>query len=40
MARRAGYRVLLCDTRFDLTLEREVIEEMIAHRVEGIVIAL
>ena len=39
MARRAGYRVLLCDTRFDLTLEAEVIEEMIAHRVEGIVIA-
>ena len=39
VARRAGYRVLLCDTRFDLTLEAEVIEEMIAHRVEGIVIA-
>src|SRR5256885_12050653 len=39
VARRAGYRVLLCDTRADLTVEREVIEEMIAHRVEGIVIA-
>ena len=39
VARRAGYRVLLCDTRSDLTLEAEVIEEMIAHRVEGIVIA-
>jgi LacI family transcriptional regulator len=39
VARRAGYRVLLCDTRFDLTLEAEVIEDMIAHRVEGIVIA-
>jgi LacI family transcriptional regulator len=31
--------VLLCDTRADLTLEHEVIEEMLAHRVEGIVIA-
>jgi len=39
VARRAGYRVLLCDTRFDLTLEAEVIEDMIAHRVEGLVIA-
>jgi LacI family transcriptional regulator len=39
VARRAGFRVILCDTRSDLVLEREVIEEMIAHRVEGIVIA-
>src|SRR5512132_58274 len=39
IARRAGYRMLLCDTRSDLALEREVIEEMIAHRVEGIAIA-
>jgi LacI family transcriptional regulator len=39
VARRAGYRMILCDTRADLTIEREVIEEMIAHRVEGIVIA-
>jgi LacI family transcriptional regulator len=39
VARRAGYRIILCDTRADLTIEREVIEEMIAHRVEGIVIA-
>jgi LacI family transcriptional regulator len=39
VARRAGYRVLLCDTRADLTVEHEVIEEMLAHRVEGIVIA-
>src|ERR671936_100072 len=38
-ARRAGYRMILCDTRADLTVEREVIEEMIAHRVEGILIA-
>jgi LacI family transcriptional regulator len=39
VARRAGYRMILCDTRADLALEGEVIEEMIAHRVEGIVIA-
>lgn len=39
VARRADYRVILCDTRADLTIEREVIEEMIAHRVEGLVIA-
>jgi LacI family transcriptional regulator len=39
VARRAGYRVILCDTRADLTIEREVIEEMLAHRVEGILIA-
>src|SRR5829696_5200830 len=38
-ARRAGYRMILCDTRSDLTIEGEVIEEMIAHRVEGIAIA-
>jgi LacI family transcriptional regulator len=39
VARRGGYRVILCDTRADLELEREVIDEMIAHRVDGIVIA-
>src|SRR5215216_330546 len=39
VARRAGYRVILCDTRADLDIEREVIEEMIAHRVDGILIA-
>src|SRR2546423_3656046 len=39
VARRADYRVILCDTRADLTVERDVIGEMIAHRVEGLVIA-
>jgi LacI family transcriptional regulator len=39
VARRADYRVILCDTRADLAIERDVMEEMIAHRVEGIVIA-
>ena len=39
VARRADYHVILCDTRADLSVEREVIEELIAHRVEGMVIA-
>jgi LacI family transcriptional regulator len=39
VARRTGYRMILCDTRADLAIEREVIEEMIAHRVEGIAVA-
>jgi LacI family transcriptional regulator len=39
VARRADYHVILCDTRADLSLERDVIEELIAHRVEGVVIA-
>jgi LacI family transcriptional regulator len=39
VARRANYNVILCDTRADLNVERDVIEELIAHRVEGGVIA-
>jgi LacI family transcriptional regulator len=39
VARRADYSVILCDTRGDLEVERDVIEELIAHRVEGIVVA-
>ena len=39
VARRADYHVILGDTRADLSVEREVIEELIAHRVEGTVIA-
>src|SRR2546422_6621981 len=39
VARRADYRVILCDTRADLSIEREAIGEMLAQRVEGIVIA-
>jgi LacI family transcriptional regulator len=39
VARRSGYGVILCDTRADLAVERDVIEELIAHRVEGIAIA-
>jgi LacI family transcriptional regulator len=39
VARRADYRVILADTRADLNVERDAIEELIAHRVEGIAIA-
>ena len=39
VARRADYRVILSDTRADLALEREAIEEILAHRVEGVAIA-
>ena len=39
VARRADYRVILCDTRADLAVEQDVVGEMLAHRVEGIVIA-
>jgi LacI family transcriptional regulator len=38
-ARRADYHVILGDTRADLSLEREVVEDLIAHRVEGTLIA-
>jgi LacI family transcriptional regulator, galactose operon repressor len=39
VARRADYHVILGDTRADLAVERDIIEELIAHRVEGAVIA-
>jgi LacI family transcriptional regulator len=39
VARRGGYRMILCDTRADLEIEREVIEEMLAYRVDGLLIA-
>ena len=35
-ARKAGYRVLLCNTEGDLRLERDYIEDLVAHRVEGL----
>jgi LacI family transcriptional regulator len=39
VARRADYRIIFCDTRADLAIEGEVVEEMIAHRVDGVAIA-
>ena len=38
-ARKAGYRVLLCNSEGDLRLEREYIEDLVAHRVEGLLLA-
>jgi LacI family transcriptional regulator len=39
VARRAGFGVILSDTRADHTIERDAIEEMIAHRVDGVLVA-
>jgi LacI family transcriptional regulator len=39
VARRAGYRVLLCNSEADLALERQYIDDMISHRIEGLLIA-
>ncbi len=39
VARRAGYRLLLCNSEGDIGLERQYIEDMISHRVEGLIIA-
>ena len=39
VARRAGYRVLLCNSEGDLALERQYVQDMIAHRAEGLIIA-
>jgi LacI family transcriptional regulator len=38
-ARRAGYRMLLCNSESDLRLEREYVTDLVAHRVEGLLIA-
>lgn len=39
VARRAGYRVILCNTDGDVEREDAYLEDMIAHRVEGLLIA-
>jgi LacI family transcriptional regulator len=38
-ARRSGYRILLCNSEGDLRLEREYIDDLVSHRVEGLLIA-
>jgi LacI family transcriptional regulator len=38
-ARKAGFRVLLCNSEGDLWLEREYIEDLVSHRVEGLLLA-
>ena len=39
VARRAGFRLLLCNSEGDLALERQYVEDMISHRIEGLLIA-
>jgi LacI family transcriptional regulator, galactose operon repressor len=38
-ARKAGYRLLLCNSEGDSRLEREYIDDLVAHRVDGLLIA-
>ncbi len=38
-ARKAGYRLLLCNSEGDLRLEREYIEDLVSHRVDGLLLA-
>jgi LacI family transcriptional regulator len=38
-ARKAGYRILLCNSEGDLRLEREYIDDLVSHRVEGLMLA-
>lgn len=38
-ARRAGYRLLLCNSESDLRLERDYVDDLVQHRVEGLIIA-
>ncbi|MEO6012887.1 MAG: LacI family DNA-binding transcriptional regulator [Devosia sp.] len=39
IARKAGYRLLLCNSEHDLKLERDYVTDLVAHRVEGLIIA-
>lgn len=39
MARKHGYRLLLCNSESDLRLERDYVSDLVAHRVEGLLIA-
>lgn len=38
-ARKAGYRLLVCNSEGDLRLEREYVNDLVSHRVEGLLIA-
>jgi LacI family transcriptional regulator len=38
-ARKAGYRLLLCNSESDLRLERDYVSDLVEHRVEGLIIA-
>jgi LacI family transcriptional regulator len=38
-ARKAGYRMLVCNSESDLRLERDYVADLVSHRVEGLLIA-
>jgi LacI family transcriptional regulator len=38
-ARKAGYRMLVCNSESDLRLERDYVSDLVSHRVEGLLIA-
>jgi LacI family transcriptional regulator len=38
-ARREGYRLLVCNTEGDASLERDYIQDLISHQVEGLIVA-
>jgi LacI family transcriptional regulator len=38
-ARKAGYRLLLCNSESDLRLEKDYVSDLVEHRVEGLLIA-
>jgi LacI family transcriptional regulator len=38
-ARKAGYRVLICNSENNLSLERDYVTDLVAHRVEGLIVA-
>ena len=39
MARRSGYRIIVCDTGGNLEQEADYLDDLISHRVDGLVIA-
>ena len=38
-ARKAGYRLLLCNSESDIRLERDYVADLVEHRVEGLIVA-
>jgi LacI family transcriptional regulator len=38
-ARKAGYRLLICNSESNLSLERDYVADLVAHRVEGLIVA-
>src|SRR5882724_11339930 len=38
-ARKAGYRLLICNSESDIRLERDYVADLVEHRVEGLIVA-